>query len=129
MTRVVVIGGHGKVALLLARILTERGDEVSSVFRNPDHSDDVAATGAKPVPAGIEPGDINALAGVLAAHDAVVLSAGTAGGYPSRRCAVERVAAIRVMAAAAQAGVKRSVMVCCSGAGPGHGVRTNEPFF
>ncbi|MGH3542938.1 MAG: NAD-dependent dehydratase, partial [Mycobacterium sp.] len=42
MSRIVVIGGHGKVALHLARILTERGDEVTSVFRNPDHTDDVA---------------------------------------------------------------------------------------
>jgi hypothetical protein len=29
MARIVVIGGHGKVALQLARILTGRGDEVS----------------------------------------------------------------------------------------------------
>ena len=38
MARVIVVGGHGKVALQLARILTERGDDVSSVFRNPDQS-------------------------------------------------------------------------------------------
>ena len=41
MARVIVIGGHGKVALQLARILTGRGDEVSSVFRNPEHAADV----------------------------------------------------------------------------------------
>jgi uncharacterized protein YbjT (DUF2867 family) len=49
MTRIVVIGGHGKVALHLARILTERGDEVRTVIRNPDHTDDLAAPGAQPV--------------------------------------------------------------------------------
>jgi len=49
MARIVVIGGHGKVALQLARILTERGDAVSSVFRNPDHADYVAAIGSRPV--------------------------------------------------------------------------------
>ena len=71
---VVVIGGHGKVALQLAGILAERGDEVSSLFRNPAHADDVAATGAKPVRADIEQLDINALADLLAGHDAVVFS-------------------------------------------------------
>ena len=45
--RVVIIGGHGKVALRLAPQLVERGDEVTSVFRNPDHEDEVARTGAR----------------------------------------------------------------------------------
>ena len=106
MARVIVIGGHGKVALQLARILTERGDEVSSVFRNPDHSDDVAATGAKPVVADIERLDTAALADLLAGHDAVVFSAGAGGGNPARTYAVDRDAAIRVIDAAAQAGVQ-----------------------
>lgn len=129
MAKVIVIGGHGKVALHLARILTERGDEVSSVFRNPDHSDDVAATGAKPVVADIEQLDTDALAGLLAGHDAVVFSAGAGGGNPERTYAVDRDAAIRVIDAAAQAGVKRFVMVSYFGAGPDHGVPQDDPFF
>jgi uncharacterized protein YbjT (DUF2867 family) len=129
MARIVVIGGHGKVALQLARILTDRGDAVSSVFRNPDHSDDVAATGAKPVPADIEQLDTNALAGLLAGHDAVVFSAGAGGGNPARNYAVDRDAAIRVIDAAAQAGIRRFVMVSYFGAGPDHGVPQDDPFF
>jgi len=42
LARIVVIGGHGKVALQLTEVLAGRGDQVSSVFRNPDHVDDVA---------------------------------------------------------------------------------------
>src|SRR6201998_1393549 len=129
MARIVVIGGHGKVALQLARILTDRGDAVSSVFRNPDHSDDVAATGAKPVPADIEQLDTNALAGLLAGHDAVVFSAGAGGGNPARTYAVDRDAAIRVIDAAAQAGIRRFVMVSYFGAGPDHGVPEDNSFF
>lgn len=129
MARVIVIGGHGKIALQLARILTERGDEVSSVFRNPEHSGDVAATGAKPVVADIERLDTNALADLLAGHDAVVFSAGAGGGDPARTYAVDREAAIRVIDAAAQAGVKRFVMVSYFGAGPDHGVPQDDPFF
>jgi uncharacterized protein YbjT (DUF2867 family) len=129
MARIIVIGGHGKVALQLARILTERGDEVTSVFRNPDHSDDVAATGAEPLQADIEQLDTGALAGLLAGHDAVVFSAGAGGGNPARTYAVDRDAAIRVIDAAAQAGVRRFVMVSYFGAGPAHGVAQDDPFF
>src|ERR1700687_6064033 len=104
MPHIIVAGGHGKIALQLASILTERGDEVSSVFRNPDHSDDVAATGAKPMQADIEQLDTAALAELLAGHDAVVFSAGAGGGNPARTYAVDRDAAVRVIDAAARAG-------------------------
>jgi uncharacterized protein YbjT (DUF2867 family) len=129
MARVIVIGGHGKVALQLARILSERGDQVTSVFRNPDHSDDVAATGAQPVAADIEQLDTDALAGLLTGHHAVVFSAGAGGGSPARTYAVDRDAAIRAIDAAAQAGVRRFVMVSYFGAGPDHGVPQGDPFF
>jgi uncharacterized protein YbjT (DUF2867 family) len=129
MSRIVVIGGHGKVALHLARVLTERGDEATSVFRNPDHADDVAATGARPVVADIEALDTDALADLLAGHDAVVFSAGAGGGNPARTYAVDRDAAIRVIDAAQQAGLRRFVMVSYFGAGPDHGVPQDNPFF
>ncbi|CDO90436.1 NAD-dependent dehydratase [Mycobacterium triplex] len=129
MARIVIFGGHGKVALQLARILTERGDGVSSVFRNPDHSDEVAATGAEPVVGDIEQLDTNALADLVTGHDAVVFSAGAGGGNPARTYAVDRDAAIRVIDAAAQAGVQRFVMVSYFGAGPDHGVPQDDPFF
>jgi uncharacterized protein YbjT (DUF2867 family) len=129
MTRIVVIGGHGKVALHLARILTERGDQVTSVFRNPDHAEDVAATGARPVVADIETLDTDTLAELLVGHDAVVFSAGAGGGNPARTYAVDRDAAIRVIDAAGQAGVRRFVMVSYFGAGPDHGVPQDDPFF
>jgi len=129
MSRIVVIGGHGKVALYLARILTTRGDQVTSVFRNPAHANDVAGTGARPVVADIEALDTNALAELLAGHDAVVFSAGAGGGNPARTYAVDRDAAIRVIDAARQAGTRRFVMVSYFGAGPDHGVAEDNPFF
>jgi nucleoside-diphosphate-sugar epimerase len=129
MSRIVVIGGHGKVALHLARILNKRGDVVTSVFRNPAHADDVAATGARPVVADIETLDTDALAQLLAGHDAVVFSAGAGGGNPARTYAVDRDAAIRVIDAARQAGLRRFVMVSYFGAGPDHGVAEDNSFF
>ena len=53
MSRIAVIGGHGKVALHLSRILSGRGHQVSSLIRNPDHRADVEATGAVPVVADV----------------------------------------------------------------------------
>lgn len=117
MPKVAIIGGHGKVALHLASQLTERGDEVTSLFRNPEHEADVAATGAAPVVLDVEHADTEAIAAALAGHDAVVWSAGAGGGNPDRTVAVDREAAIRSMAAAEQAGASRYLMVSYRGAG------------
>ncbi|MFI5842087.1 NAD(P)H-binding protein [Catenuloplanes sp. NPDC051500] len=129
MARIVIIGGHGKVGLLLAPLLVAAGDEVTSIFRNPDHSAEVAATGARPVVADVEKLDTEAIAALLAGHDAVVWCAGAGGGSPERTYAVDRDAAIRSMDAAAEAGVRRYVMVSYFGAGPDHGVPADNGFF
>ena len=34
--KVVIAGGHGQIALLLERMLTDRGDEAVGIVRNPD---------------------------------------------------------------------------------------------
>jgi len=129
MTRVLIVGGHGKVAMHLARLLTDRGDSVTAVFRNPQHRADIAGTGATPVIADIEALDTRALTDLVAGHDAVVFSAGAGGGNPDRTYAVDRDAAIRVIAATAAAGIRRFVMVSYFGAGFGHGVPEDNSFY
>ena len=129
MSRIAIIGGHGKVALLLAPLLVGRGDEVTSIVRNPEQVADVEATGAKAAVADVENLDTEGIAKVLAGHDAVVWSAGAGGGNPARTMAVDRDAAIRSMKAAATAGVPRYVMVSYLGARPDHGVPESNPFF
>lgn len=129
MSRILIIGGHGKIALLLAPLLVERGDEVDAVIRNPDHASEVSAAGATPVVADVESLDAAGLADVIAGHDAVVWSAGAGGGSPERTYAVDRDAAIRSMDAAAQVGVRRYVMVSYFGAGLDHGVPADNSFF
>src|SRR6478736_8218286 len=129
MTRIAIIGGHGKVALELSGLLSKDGAEVTSIIRNPDHRDDVAATGATPLVLDVEKSTTAELAAALAGHDAVVWSAGAGGGSPERTYAVDRDAAIRSMDAAAQAGVDRYVMVSYFGAGKDHGVPEDNSFF
>ena len=102
-SRIVIIGGHGKVALLTAPLLVADGHEVISVIRNPAQADDVAATGATPLVLSVEDAGTEELAQAFA-------GAGGKGG-PQRTDAVDRAAAIRSMEAAAAAGARRYVMV------------------
>lgn len=127
--KVVIIGGHGKVALRLATILSDQDHEVTSVIRNPAQSDDVADTGAEPYVADVEHLDTTALVDVVTGHDAVVWAAGAGGGSPERTYAVDRDAAIRVIDAAEQAAVPRFVMVSYFGASLDHRVPGDDPFF
>ncbi|MEV8183921.1 NAD(P)H-binding protein [Specibacter sp. NPDC078692] len=129
MTKVLIIGGHGKVALLLAPLLTAAGMEVTSVIRNAAHIDDVAATGATAVVHDVVSSSVTELADLFAGHDAIVWSAGAGGGEPERTYAVDRDAAIATMDAAEKAGVERYVMVSYHGAGPDHGVPPENSFY
>lgn len=129
MTRIAIIGGHGKVALHLSTLLTAEGHSVTSFIRNPEHAADVEATGATPSVLDVENSTTAAIAEAISGHDAVVWSAGAGGGNPARTYAVDRDAAIRSMDAAAEAGVGRYVMVSYLGAGPDHGIPADNPFF
>ncbi|WP_043564240.1 SDR family oxidoreductase [Actinomyces israelii] len=117
MSRIAIIGGHGKVALLIAPLLVAAGHEVVSIIRDPAQADDITATGATPLVLSVEDAGTDELTRALAGADAVVWSAGAAGrGGPQRTDAVDRAAAIRSMEAAAAAGVRRYVMVSFIGA-------------
>ncbi len=129
MTRIVIIGGHGKVALELSRILTGQGHEVTSVIRKEGQKEEVAGTGATPAVLDVESAPTDLMAEALRGHDAVVWSAGAGGGAAARTYAVDRDAAIRSMDAAAQAGVNRFVMVSYMGAGEDHGVPEDNSFY
>src|SRR5690625_295158 len=107
--KIVIVGGHGKIALLAAPKLIDAGYTVDSLIRNPDHHDDVAATGAKPVLLDIESAGTDNLAEAFADAEAVVFSAGAGGGNPARTQTVDHDAAIRTMEAAEKAGVRRYV--------------------
>ena len=129
MARIIIFGGHGKIALLAEQLLAERGDAVTAVIRNPDHADDVRATGAEPLVADIEQLDVAGLAALIEGHDAVVWSAGAGGGSPARTWAVDRDAAMRSMEASRKAGVARYVMVSYFNASLDHGIDEDHSFF
>lgn len=127
--RILIIGGHGKVARLLTPLLVESSHEVTAVVRNPDHVSDVEADGASALVADVQAMDAAELTKMMDGVDAVVWSAGAGGGEPSRTYAVDRDAAIASMDAAKAAGADRYVMVSYFGAGPDHGVPEDNAFF
>lgn len=129
MSSILIIGGHGKVALRLAPILVERGDAVTSIIRNPDHAAEVAELGATPQVADVSRLDADGFAELVRGHDAIVWSAGAGGGSPESTYAVDRDAAIRSMDAAKSSGVSRYVMVSYLGAKRDHGVPEDNSFY
>lgn len=129
MSRIMIIGGHGKVARHLSRLLCQDGHQVTSVIRSDEQVPDVDITGANAVVRDVQESDTQALRQLFAGQDAVVWSAGAGGGNPQRTYAVDRDAAIRSMDAAREAGVKHYVMVSYLGAGLNHGVAQDHDFY
>jgi uncharacterized protein YbjT (DUF2867 family) len=116
--RVVIAGGHGKIALLLERLLAERGDQAVGLIRNPAQAADVEQAGAEAVTCDLEAASAGDVAMLLSGADAVVFAAGAGpgSGIP-RKDSVDRAASVLMASAAGQAGVRRFVQVSSMGAG------------
>jgi uncharacterized protein YbjT (DUF2867 family) len=113
---VAVVGGHGRIALRLLRLLSERGDRARGLIRNPDHAADVEATGATAVGADIENLDADAIARSIAGVDAVVFAAGAgAGSGPARKLTVDYGGAVKLIEAARLNDVSRYLIVSAMG--------------
>jgi uncharacterized protein YbjT (DUF2867 family) len=115
--RIVIAGGHGKIALLLERVATERGDQAVGLIRNPAHIADVNRAGAEAVVCDLEAASAGDVAVLLSGADAVVFAAGAGPGSGApRKDSVDRAAAVLMADAAEQAGVRRFVQVSAMGA-------------
>ncbi len=115
--RIVVAGGHGKIALQLERLLAQRGDTVVGLIRNPEHAADVEAVGAQPAVVDLEHSTVAQVAEQLRGADAVVFAAGAGpGSGAARKETVDRAAAVLLADAAIEAGVDRYVMISAMGA-------------
>ena len=84
--RAAIAGGHGQIALRLAKLLSQRGDQVVALIRNPGHADDVRQAGAEPAAVDLEHASTDDVAQAIAGCDAVVFAAGAGpGSGPSAR--------------------------------------------
>ncbi|KAJ8092850.1 hypothetical protein PM082_023483 [Marasmius tenuissimus] len=109
MARILLLGGHGKIALQMTKILASRNHTVTSIIRNPDHAEEIRALAPdsskrdliKPVVASIEEADDEVAKKLMENIDWVIWSAGAGGkGGKERTKAVDEVAAKRFIAAA-----------------------------
>jgi uncharacterized protein YbjT (DUF2867 family) len=116
--RVVIAGGHGKIALLLERLLAGRGDQAVGLVRNPAHVADVQNAGAEAVVCDLEAASAGDVAVLLSGAGAVVFAAGAGPGSGApRKDSVDRAASVLMAEAAEQAGVRRFVQISSMGAG------------
>jgi nucleoside-diphosphate-sugar epimerase len=83
---VLIAGGHGKIAMLLARRLAEAGDGPRALIRNPEHTGDIEGVGATAIVADLEALEAGELASALEGADAIVFAAGAGpGSGPERK--------------------------------------------
>jgi uncharacterized protein YbjT (DUF2867 family) len=116
---VAIAGGHGQIALRLTRLLAERGDDVRSLIRNPDHADDVKAAGGDPVVCDLEAVEAPVVAEAVAGADAVVFAAGAGpGSGAQRKGTMDLGGAVKLIEAAKESGIRRYVMVSAISADP-----------
>lgn len=116
MSRIVIIGGHGKISRILTSQLVENGDEVVSVFRNADHESEIAALGAEPVVCDIETASVDDLVPIITGADAVVFAAGAGpNSGAKRKHTVDYEGSVKSAQAAERADVKRFVQVSAMG--------------
>jgi uncharacterized protein YbjT (DUF2867 family) len=116
--RVVIAGGHGRIGLLLERLLAERGDQAVGLVRNPAQVADVQEAGAEAVVCDLEAASAEDVAGLLSGAAAVVFAAGAGpGSGVPRKDSVDRGASVLMADAAGRAGVRRFVQISSMGAG------------
>ncbi|GAA4905486.1 SDR family oxidoreductase [Streptomyces coeruleoprunus] len=119
--RIVIAGGHGRIALRLERLLAAAGHEVAGMIRQPEQADDLRDAGAEPVVLDLESASLEMVAAVLQGADAAVFAAGAGqGSGAARKATVDRDAAILFADAAERAHVRRHVVVSSMGADPDH---------
>jgi uncharacterized protein YbjT (DUF2867 family) len=111
---VVIVGGHGKIALRLEKLLAERGDSPRGIIRKTEQASDLEEIGAEPIVLDIE--NVDDISDALAGADAVVFAAGAGpGSGPARKRTVDYGGAVKLADACRSQGVRRYVMVSAIG--------------
>ncbi len=112
--KITIVGGHGKIAMLLHPILKKKGHSVRGIIRKQEQAEDLRKAGAEPVVCDIEKEeDISEAVGDA---DAVLFAAGAGpGSGAERKWTVDRDGAIKLIEAARKNGIKRYVIISAMG--------------
>jgi uncharacterized protein YbjT (DUF2867 family) len=111
---IVIVGGHGQIAMLLHPILSQKGHKVKGLIRKSEQSEDLVNAGANPVVIDIE--KEKDISGAVGKADVVVFAAGAGpGSGKDRKWSVDRNGAIKLIDAAKKNGIKRYIMISAMG--------------
>jgi len=114
--RIVIAGGHGKIARFLTKELAAGGHTVIGLIRNEQQSADLLLDGAQPVVLDLEHSNVESVAAVLAGADVAVFAAGAgAGSGDARKGSVDLGAAVLLADAAEASGVPRLIQISSTG--------------
>jgi nucleoside-diphosphate-sugar epimerase len=114
---VAIAGGHGKIGMLLGRLLVERGDSALGLIRKPEQEDDLRAAGIEPVLVDLEGGADAEVAAAVRGADAVVFAAGAGPGSSiERKWTMDFGGAVKLIEACKAEGITRYAIVSAMGA-------------
>ena len=116
MSRIVVVGAHGRTGLLIVEQLIKAGDSVLATIRNPKHRADLVKRGAETVILDLEDSTGPEFAAQFKGADAVVFAAGSGTGESSE---IDSKGLRKVLRAVEKVGVKRFVAISSIGASTG----------
>jgi uncharacterized protein YbjT (DUF2867 family) len=116
MSRIVVVGGHGRTGRLIVEGLVAEGDTVVATIRNPRQMADLVKAGAETVILDLEKSTGPEFAFIFTGADAVVFAAGSGTGETSE---IDSKGVRKTLGAAKKAGVKRYLAISAIGASTG----------
>jgi nucleoside-diphosphate-sugar epimerase len=113
---VAIAGGHGKIGMLLGKLLVERGDTAKGLIRRAEQADDLRAAGIEPVLCDLEAEDD--VGAAVRGAEAIVFAAGAGpGSGVERKRTMDLEGAVKLIDAAPASGIRRYVIVSSMGAG------------
>ena len=127
MSTIIILGGHGKVALHAHRKLVEAGHSVTATIRSAHQAAAIEKAGASPLVLDLQEASTDQLAEAISGHDAVVWSAGAGGPRSSPSLPIATPRSVRWMRPSARAFSGTSW--CRTRSSLDHGVAEDHGFF
>ncbi|MCW2800297.1 MAG: NAD-dependent dehydratase [Aeromicrobium sp.] len=112
MSRIAIVGGHGKIARLLIPLLAAGGHQPVALVRNADYRSELEGLGAAVGILNIEQDDADAFATAFTGSDVVVFAAGGGpDGNIERKRTVDLGGSLKSIEGARTAGIQRFVQI------------------
>lgn len=112
MSRIAIVGGHGKIARLLIPLLVDQGHLPVALVRNPEYAAELEGLGAEVTMLDIEQSSVDDFAEAFTGADGVVFAAGGGpDGNIERKRTVDLEGSLKSIDAATTTGARRFVQI------------------